>query len=147
MGLNHCPLDWQSSALPRDHRSPWSIHSPLTIDFLLLTPLPILQNHDTRSRFTYQAIYHMTCCVAADLSSHRKSFHCTFCWDSGCQRFSLWPQQTRNHFWTSWHVSYWFILGTAPPVRVSCVFTRHGVKYIEMYLNTNTFEGFKYKYF
>ena len=24
---------------------------------------------------------------------------------------------------------------------------RHGVKYIEMYLNTNTFEGFKYKYF
>ena len=27
--------------------------------------------------------------------------------------------------------------------------TRHGVKYIEMYLNTNTntFEGFKYKYF
>ena len=26
--------------------------------------------------------------------------------------------------------------------------TRHGVKYIEMYLNTNTntFEGFKYKY-
>ena len=27
-------------------------------------------------------------------------------------------QQTRNHFWTSWHVSYWFIIGTAPPVRV-----------------------------
>ena len=25
--------------------------------------------------------------------------------------------------------------------------SRHGVKYIEMYLNTNTFEGFKYKYF
>ena len=28
-------------------------------------------------------------------------------------------QQTRNHFWTSWHVSYWLIIGTAPPV---CVF-------------------------
>ena len=28
-------------------------------------------------------------------------------------------QQTRNHFWTSLHVSYWFIIGTAPPV---CVF-------------------------
>jgi hypothetical protein len=28
-------------------------------------------------------------------------------------------QQTRNHFWSSWHVSYWFIIGTAPPV---CVF-------------------------
>ena len=30
-----------------------------------------------------------------------------------------------------------------------CVVIRHGVKYIEMYLNTNTntFEGFKYKYF
>ena len=27
-------------------------------------------------------------------------------------------QQTRNHFWTSWHVSNWFIIGTAPPVRV-----------------------------
>ena len=22
VGLNHCPLDWQSGALPRDHRSP-----------------------------------------------------------------------------------------------------------------------------
>ena len=28
-------------------------------------------------------------------------------------------QQTRNHFWTSWHMSYWFIIGTAPPV---CIF-------------------------
>ena len=27
-------------------------------------------------------------------------------------------QQTRNHFWTSWHMSYWFIIGTAPPVPV-----------------------------
>ena len=26
-------------------------------------------------------------------------------------------------------------------------FIRHGVKYIEMYLNTNTLEGFKYTYF
>ena len=33
---------------------------------------------------------------------------------------TLLPQQTRNHFWTSCHVSYWFIIGTAPPV---CVFT------------------------
>ena len=34
--------------------------------------------------------------------------------------YCLWiSQQTRNHFWTSWHVSYWFIIGTAPPV---CVF-------------------------
>jgi hypothetical protein len=23
-------------------------------------------------------------------------------------------QQSRNHFWTSWHMSYWFIIGTAP---------------------------------
>jgi len=28
-------------------------------------------------------------------------------------------QQTRNHFWTSWYMSYCFIIGTAPPV---CVF-------------------------
>jgi len=27
-------------------------------------------------------------------------------------------QQTRNHIWTSWQVSYWFIIGTALPVRV-----------------------------
>ena len=27
-------------------------------------------------------------------------------------------QQTRNHFWTSGHVSNWFIIGTAPPVWV-----------------------------
>ena len=32
-------------------------------------------------------------------------------------------QQTRNYFWTSWHMSYWFIIGTAPSVRVLCVFT------------------------
>ena len=51
-----------------------------------------------------------------------------------------------------WHVSemqlhhrhqrWWF---NRNPKRV--IVTRHGVKYIEMYLNTNTFEGFKYKYF
>ena len=35
-------------------------------------------------------------------------------------------QQTRNHFWTSWHVSYWFIIGAAPPV---CVF-------VCIYMNT-----------
>ena len=29
-----------------------------------------------------------------------------------------WSQQTRNHFWTSWHMSCWFIIGTAPPVHV-----------------------------
>ena len=27
-------------------------------------------------------------------------------------------QQTWNHFWTSWHVSYWLVIGTAPPARV-----------------------------
>ena len=29
---------------------------------------------------------------------------------------------------------------------VMCVDGRYGVKYFEMYLNTNTVEGFKYKY-
>ena len=27
-------------------------------------------------------------------------------------------QQIKNHFWNNWHVSYWVIIGTAPPVRV-----------------------------
>ena len=31
-------------------------------------------------------------------------------------------QQTRNHFCNSWHMSYWFMIGTAPPVRVfTCI--------------------------
>ena len=33
-------------------------------------------------------------------------------------QFWVFAQQTRNHFWTTWHVSYWFLIGTAPPVHV-----------------------------
>ena len=30
-------------------------------------------------------------------------------------------QQTRNHFWASWHVSYWFIIGTTPVHVFMCI--------------------------
>ena len=33
-------------------------------------------------------------------------------------------QQSRNHFWTSCKGSYWFIIGTAPPVRFfMCIYS------------------------
>ena len=45
-------------------------------------------------------------------------------------------QQTRNHFRTSWHVSYWFIIGTAPPVQVfMCIHMNTHVLPVVMSLN------------
>ena len=33
------------------------------------------------------------------------------------------------------------------PLQIKPIHSRYGVKYIEMYLNTNTLEWFKYKYY
>ena len=42
-------------------------------------------------------------------------------------------QQTRNHFWTSWHMSHWFIIGTAPPVGVfMCIHVNTRVLHVVM---------------
>ena len=43
MGLNHCPLDWQSGALPHDHRSPQydQVHM-----FLLLVLTQVRERRD-----------------------------------------------------------------------------------------------------
>ena len=42
-------------------------------------------------------------------------------------------QQTRNHFWTSWHMLYWFIIGTDPPVGVFLCFTSFERVWHELY--------------
>ena len=68
------------------------------------------------------------------------------CHDSGiiwfwcCKVFPIFPTFLTLLFW---NVS--LIIITTALLRCEC--SRRGVKYIEMYLGTNTLEGFKYKYF
>ena len=47
----------------------------------------------------------------------RQVFIHLFDW-TGQYIFHYTTQQTMNHIWTSWYKTYWFIIGTTPPIRV-----------------------------